>query len=117
MISGQTGTDGECEAGDIQVFDCGPNGLCYDGDDIEIATVSVVRQPDGQLLITLLEPLTVGQKIYVRDNCFDPPLVGPPTVVYAMPTAPLLSPPAALLLVVVMSGVGLLGLWRRPRRT
>jgi outer membrane protein assembly factor BamB len=68
-----------CTPGPIQVFDCGPDGICHDGDDFPLAVVSTSFN-NGNFTIVLVNPLVPGQKIYVTDGCHDPLLSQPVTV-------------------------------------
>ena len=95
------------------MFDCGPDGICHDGDDFPL-TVKSASNNNGNFTIVLVNPLVPGQKIYVTDGCTDPLLSAP--VVVGYPTeAPLMSRHLMLVLVVALGLVGLLGLARLRR--
>jgi len=79
-----------CTPTPIQVFDCGPDGICHNDDDFELATTSITKLPDGSYMIHLAKPLVPGQKIYVTDGCTDP-LLSVIAVVRAPVPAPLMS--------------------------
>ena len=101
------GNDDGCTPGPIQVFDCGPDRICHDGDDFALPVVSA-SYSNGNFTIVLKTPLVPGQRIYVTDGCHDPILSGPVTVPYPA-EAPLMSPG---LIVVLVAALGLLGLTR-----
>ena len=102
-----------CTPSPIEVFDCGPDRICHDGDDVPLAVVSA-SYSNGNFTIVLAKPLVPGQRIYVTDGCHDPILSGPVTVPY--PTeAPLMSRDLIVLLVAALGLVGLLGVARLRR--
>jgi hypothetical protein len=102
-----------CTPGPIQVFACGPDRICHDGDDVPLAVASASYN-NGSSTIVLVEPLVPGQRIYVTDGCTDPLLSRPVTVTY--PTeAPLMSPGLILILAATLGLLGLVML-RRSRR-
>jgi len=101
--------------GKIHVFDCGPDGICHDGDDFEIA-VPVSKNPDGTFAIMLTTPLKPGQIIYATDGCFDPVLMSPDIVVRLLSAAPALSPRSILMLAGALCAAGLVGLRRLHRQ-
>ena len=99
-----------CTPTPIQVFDCGPDGICHDGDDFPLPVVSATYS-NGNFTIVLETPLVPGQRIYVTDGCTDPTLSDPVTVGY--PTeVPLMSRELMAVLVMALGLVGLLGLSR-----
>ena len=108
-----TGIGPTCTPGPIRVFDCGPDGICHDGDDVPVAVVSA-SYSNGNFTIVLKTPLVPGQRIYVTDGCTDPILSDPVTVGY--PTeVPLMSRELMVVLVAALGLVGLLGLARLRR--
>ncbi|MFI5366114.1 MAG: hypothetical protein ACHQ4J_10860, partial [Candidatus Binatia bacterium] len=115
IITGRSDPGPECTAGDIQVFDCGPDGVCYTGDDFQLAIVSATRDALGNFTVVLATPLVARQKVYVKDNCFDPPLVGPVFLVPPPIPIPLLSPKMIMALAATLALMGLVGL-RHLRR-
>lgn len=64
----------------------------------------------GHFTVTLIAPLTVGEKIYALDVCVEPALMGPVVIVPPPSVAPLMSPAMLLMLIATLSIVGLLGL-------
>jgi hypothetical protein len=114
-LIGHSGTKAGCVAGDLQVFDCGPNATCYDSDDFPLPLAGASRDAAGNFSITLVQPLMPGQVIYVTDNCFDPILRGPAIAVGVPPAAPLLSPAMIAVMMGMLSLVGLFGLARVRR--
>lgn len=100
-----------CLPGPIQVFDCGANGICHDGDDRLLPILSATKLPNGDFQIHLAQPLQPGQEGYVTDGCTDP-LLSVPFVVKAPAAAPLLSRNVLLVLAFVLSVLGLRSLNR-----
>jgi hypothetical protein len=96
-----------CAPDSIQVFDCGPNRICYDGDDFPLPTVSATRDANGNFVIELVTPLAPRQLIYISDGCVDPRLNGPAILVPDTAAAPALS---GLGMVGAAAMLGLLGL-------
>lgn len=94
--------------GKIHIFDCGPDGTCYDGDDFEIGTA--MKDANGGFTAFFSIVLKPGQKLYAIDACFDPLRGGPVVVVSAPTVAPTLSRDLLVVLAVLLSGVGLLSL-------
>lgn len=92
----------------IQIFDCGPNGTCGDGDDVLLGTGST--NSFGNFSITVAPALIADHKIFARDTCNS--LDGPVTFVAVPVIAPLLSPTMVLLLAVTLGLVGLLRVGR-----
>jgi len=99
-----------CTPGPIQVFDCGPDRICHDGDDFPLAVASASFN-NGNFTIVLVNPLVPGHKIYVTDGCHDP-VLSLPAVVELAAMAPLLSPDLIVVLVAVLGLIGLRGLNR-----
>jgi len=110
QLRGRSAPSTDCAPGTIQAFDCGPNHMCHDGDDLPLSTVSATRDGEGHFTITVSPPLVGGQIIYIADNCFDPVLRGTSRLVSSPAPVPLLSPRLLLLLVGVLGG---LGVWMR----
>jgi hypothetical protein len=100
----------DCTPGPIQVYDCGADRICHDGNDAQLAVLSVSLD-DGNFTIVLAQPLIPGQKIYVTDGCTDPDL-SPPTTVLSQSAAPLMSRGIVVVLVAALGFVGLLSLTR-----
>jgi hypothetical protein len=100
----------ECTPGPIRVFDCGPNGICHDGDDVELAVKSASFS-NGKFTIVLVNPLVPGQRIYVTDGCHDPIISQPALVKFPAPV-PLMSRDLIVVLVAGLGLIGLLGLTR-----
>jgi len=111
-LTGHGSTKPGCVAGNLQVFDCGPNAICHDSDDFPLPLAAATRDTAGDFSITLVQPLTPGQLIYVTDNCFDPMLRGPAIAVRVPATAPLLSAAMIAAMMGTLGLVGLLGLAR-----
>jgi cysteine-rich repeat protein len=103
-----------CMGGKITVFDCGPESppICFNGNDVMLGMG--VKNPDGSFMITV-PPLQLGQVIYIEDSCTDPPLRSDPLLVVSPAAAPLLSPWAMALGLLLLIGAGTIGL-RRLRR-
>jgi hypothetical protein len=99
-----------CTPTPIQVFDCGPDRICHDGDDFPLA-VAAASVNNGNFTIVLVNPLVSGQRIYVTDGCHDP-VLSLPAVVQPTAVAPLMSPGLIVFLVAALSMIGLFGLDR-----
>lgn len=86
----------------VAIFDCGPERppICHDGTDQLIGTGS--KQPDGRFEIAVAPPLQRGQRIYAVDDCFAPPLVGPPVLVTAPAPVPALGLAGTILALLVL---------------
>ena len=100
-------TSSPCD-GKIHVFDCGPDRICHDDDDFEIA-VPVTKNADGTFTIMLTTPLQPGQIIYATDGCFDPLLIGP-SVIVSPAVAPVLSRGMFAALIMVLTALAVLTL-------
>jgi hypothetical protein len=110
-----TGIGAGCTPTKIQVFDCGPDKICYNGDDFELAVVSA-SYSNGTFTIVLVNPLVPGQRIYVTNGCVDPVLSSEPEIVRQPAPVPALSGSLLLALEALLGLVGLYGL-SRLRRT
>jgi cysteine-rich repeat protein len=100
-----------CIGGTITVFDCGPEvpPICFNGNDPVLGMG--VKNPDGTFMITV-PPLEFGQVIYIQDSCTTPPLTSNPFLVVGAAPAPLLSPWAMALAVLLLIGTGAIGVLR-----
>ena len=113
IITGSGLGEGGCAPGPIQVFDCGPDRICHDGDDFALPYVSASNN-NGNFTVVLVTPLVPGQAIYITDGCTDP-LLSLPVIVQPPTEVPLLSRDALVALTAVLGLIGLLGLARLRR--
>jgi hypothetical protein len=113
ICGAQVGEPG-CTPTPIEVWDCGSDGICHDGHDVQLAVVSVSSVNNGTVTILLVKPLVPGHWIYVTDGCTDPNL-SPPVMVRYPTKAPLMSRDVIIVLVAALGLVGLLGLARLRR--
>jgi hypothetical protein len=102
---------GSCTPGSIKVFDCGPDRVCHDSDDFTLPVLSATQQSNGDFVVTLVQPLVAGQRIYVTDGCTAPQL-SIPALVRGPAPVPTLSGSMLVALGALLALVGLLGLRR-----
>jgi hypothetical protein len=96
----------------IEIYDCGPNRTCGDGDDTLIGQGSVDAQ--GKFDVMVQPPLRGGQTIFPRDVCNDAD--GPPIRVGFGAVASALSPMGMIALVIALAMVGAFGAFGSRRR-
>ena len=113
IITGSGLGEAGCTPTPILVFDCGPDRICHNGDDVPLAIVSASVN-NGNFTIVLVTPLVPGQAIYITDGCTDP-LLSLPVIVQPPTEVPLLSRDALVALTAVLGLIGLLGLARLRR--
>jgi hypothetical protein len=100
----------DCTPGPIQVFDCGPDKICHNSDDFELAVVSA-SYDNGHFTIVLVDPLVPGDIIFVTDGCHDPVISVSALVKFPAPV-PVMSRDLIVVLVAALGLLGLLGLTR-----
>jgi len=104
------------ENGCIEIFDCGPDGICGPPGDADDTLLNpgnpASTNASGKFTATVSAPLVCRQELYAVDTCQVPPVVGPLFVVLCIPAVPLLSPSMILVLAVGLTVVGLLALAR-----
>ena len=113
IITGSGLGEAGCTPTPILVFDCGPDRICHNGDDVSLAIVSVSVN-NGNFTIVLVTPLVPGHAIYVTDGCTDP-LLSLPVIVQPQTEVPLMSRDALIALTAALGLIGLLGLARLRR--
>lgn len=118
-ISGRSDAEcpNDCQTCDglIHVYHCGAGNppVCYDEDDVEVATC---LKSAGLYACLLDVPLAPGLIVYATDECFGPPLVSAAVAVQRSPAAaPPLSPLAAAFASLLLASLGGLGLRRGGR--
>ena len=99
------------------IFDCGYPPNCHHCTNVSPCDDELIgtgtKDANGNFVIPLSLFPAAGHEIYATDGCDDPAIVGPDVVVQAATTAPLLSPRALALLVVLLSIVGVHRLYLR----
>jgi hypothetical protein len=93
------------------IFDCGYPPNCHHCIMVNGCADPLIgtgtKDANGNFVIPLSLFPAPGHEIYATDGCADPALVGPDVVIQAPATAPMLSPRAVMVLVVLLGVVGL----------
>jgi len=114
-VAGSTNVSGTAapnETNCIQVWTCGPDFICGNGDDQAISPLTSTNS-SGVFQVGLTEVLTCRERIFAKDICFTGgTLQGPITLVDCVSPAPVLSGTALKALVAILCVVGLIGLTR-----
>ncbi len=99
-----------CTGGMITVFNCGPDRICFNGDDVPLGMTT--KNPDGSFDVDVPD-LQPGQRIYISDSCTNPPLLSGIIFVTVASQAPALSWVGLCLAIMLMAAAGGIAIQRR----